>query len=62
MTTCNDSYMNTNTAAAQLEVKFTAKRACYWNAGNRRWQGIGRDKATVLIALGQAVDITGRCI
>lgn len=45
-----------------LEVRFTAKRASYWNSGNRRWQAIGRDKAQALIALGQAVDITGKCI
>jgi hypothetical protein len=41
----------------KLEVRFTAKRALYWNTGNRRWQGIGRDKATALIALGQAVEL-----
>jgi hypothetical protein len=46
--------MNTNQV---LEVRFTAKRALYWNTGNRRWQGIGRDKATVLIATGQAVEL-----
>lgn len=40
-----------------LEVRFTAKRALYWNTGNMRWQGIGRDKAAELIALGQAVEL-----
>ena len=40
-----------------IEVRFTAKRALYWNAGNGRWQGIGRDKARDLIALGQAVEL-----
>lgn len=47
-----------NTTTAPIEIKFTAKRACYWNNGNMRWQAIGRDKATALVALGQAVDIT----
>jgi hypothetical protein len=51
--------MNTN---QQLEVRFTAKRASYWNTGNQRWQSMGRDKALALVALGQAVDITGRSI
>lgn len=51
--------MNSN---QPLEVRFTAKRASYWNAGNARWQGIARDKAAALVALGQAVDITGRSI
>ncbi|HKY58327.1 MAG TPA: hypothetical protein VJL80_09840 [Aeromicrobium sp.] len=41
-----------------LEVRFTAKRALYWNGGNRRWQSIGRDKARALIALGQAIELT----
>lgn len=50
---CNDSYMSTQT----LEVRFTAKRALYWNGPNARWQGIARDKATALIALGQAVEL-----
>lgn len=50
--------MNTNTNTAPTEVKFTAKRAQYWNAGNMRWQGIARDKATALVALGLAVDLT----
>lgn len=59
MTPCHDSYMNSN---QPLEVRFTAKRASYWNTGNRRWQAIGRDKAAALVALGQAVDITGQCI
>lgn len=45
--------MTTNT----LEVRFTAKRALYWNTGNRRWQGIARDKAVAMIALGQAVEL-----
>lgn len=44
------------------EVRFTAKRASYWNSGNRRWQAIGRDKATAMVALGQAVDVTGEAI
>lgn len=47
-------YMNSNQI---LEVRFTAKRALYWNTGNMRWQGIGRDKAAELIALGQAVEL-----
>jgi hypothetical protein len=46
--------MNTNQV---LEVRFTAKRALYWNGANRRWQTIGRDKATALIALGQAIEL-----
>lgn len=46
--------MNTNTVT---EVRFTAKRALYWNTGNRRWQGIARDEAQALIALGQAVEL-----
>lgn len=45
-----------------LEVRFTAKRASAWNNGNHRWVAIGRDKALELVALGQAVDITGRSI
>ena len=52
----------TTTTTAPLEVRFTAKRASYWNTGNRRWQGIARDKATAMVALGTAVDITGKCI
>lgn len=51
--------MNSN---QKLEVRFTAKRASYWNTGNMRWQAMGRDKAQALVALGQAVDITGRSI
>jgi hypothetical protein len=51
--------MNSNQVT---EVRFTAKRASYWNTGNMRWQAIGRDKARELVALGQAVDITGRSI
>lgn len=46
--------MNTN---QPLEVRFTAKRALYWNGGNKRWAGIARDKAQALIALGQAVEL-----
>lgn len=46
--------MNTNTVT---EVRFTAKRALYWNKGNLRWQAIGRDKAAALIARGQAVEV-----
>lgn len=45
------------TTTAPIEVRFTAKRALYWNGGNRRWIGIGRDKARALIALGQAVEL-----
>lgn len=44
------------------EVRFTAKRASYWNTGNMRWQTMGRDKAQALVALGLAVDLTGRSI
>lgn len=55
MTSCNDSYMTTQTIT---EVKFTATRAQYWNNGNHRWQNIGRDKAIALVATGQAVDLT----
>lgn len=44
------------------EVRFTAKRASYWNNGNRRWQAISRETAKMLVATGQAQDITGRCI
>jgi hypothetical protein len=40
-----------------LEVRFTAKRACYWNGGIGRWITISRDRATALIALGQAVEL-----
>lgn len=47
--------MNSNEAT---EVRFTAKRAVYWNTGNQRWQAINRDKATALVALGQATDLT----
>lgn len=59
LTPCNDSYMNSNQL---LEVRFTAKRASYWNNGNCRWVAIGRDKARALVALGQAVDITETAI
>ncbi len=45
--------MTTNT----IEIRFTAKRALYWNTGNRRWQGIARDEAQALIATGQAVEL-----
>ncbi|GHJ59116.1 hypothetical protein NOK12_16340 [Nocardioides sp. OK12] len=51
--------MNTNQT---IEIKFTAKRASYWNNGNMRWTAIARDKARELIALGQAVDITATAI
>lgn len=46
--------MNTNQIT---EVRFTAKRACYWNTGNRRWQAIARDTASAMIALGAAVEL-----
>ena len=46
--------MNSNEAT---EIRFTAKRAAYWNTGNQRWQAIGRDKAEALIATGQAVEL-----
>lgn len=59
MTPCNDSHMNTNTIT---EVRFTARRASYWNTGNMRWQAIARDKAEALVALGQATDLTGRSL
>lgn len=41
----------------QIEVRFTAKRASYWNNGNMRWQAIGADKAREMIATGQAVQV-----
>lgn len=41
-----------------LAVRFTAKRASYWNHANKRWQAIGRDRATLLIATGQAEEIS----
>jgi len=44
--------MNTNRVA---EVRFTAKRACIWRG--QRWITISRDKATAMIALGQAVEL-----
>lgn len=50
---CNDSYMSTQT----LEVRFTAKRACYWDNASHRWITFGRDKAQELIALGQAIEL-----
>lgn len=59
LTPCEDSYMNSN---QPTEIKFTAKRASYWNNGNMRWTAISRDKARELIALGQAVDITATAI
>jgi hypothetical protein len=43
--------MNTTTAQV-TEIRFTAKRACVWSAGNGRWVTIGREKAQALIALG----------
>jgi hypothetical protein len=46
--------MNSNQV---LEVRFTAKRAAFWNTGNQRWTTISRDKAQALIALGQAVEL-----
>lgn len=46
--------MNT---AKVFEVRFTAKRALYWNGDCHRWIAIGRDKARGLIALGQAVEL-----
>ncbi len=55
LTMCEDSYMNTNQVS---EVRFTAKRAVYWNNGNRRWQGIARDTAMLLVQSGRAVDLT----
>lgn len=48
-------YMNTNEIT---EIRFTAKRACYWNGRCGRWITISRDKATALIATGQAVELT----
>jgi len=44
--------MNSNQIA---EVRFTAKRACIWSG--QRWTTISRDKATEMIALGQAVEL-----
>lgn len=41
----------------QTEIRFTAKRASYWNNGNMRWQSIAADRAREMIALGQAVEI-----
>ena len=40
-----------------LEVRFTAKRALYWNTGSNRWIGMSADKARDLIALGQAIEL-----
>lgn len=40
------------------EVRFTAKRASYWNNGNQRWQAISTDKAREMISTGQAVEVT----
>lgn len=54
LTPCEDLHMSSN---QPLEVRFTAKRALYWNGANRRWQGIARDKATAMIALGEAVEL-----
>lgn len=54
--------MTTNTTAQVIEVRFTAKRASQWNNGLRRWMPISRDEATVLVAMGLAVDITDDCI
>lgn len=51
--------MNTNEV---IEVRFTAKRASRWCNGNHRWITIGREKAETMVALGQAVDLTGRSI
>jgi ribosomal 50S subunit-recycling heat shock protein len=47
-----DYYMNSNRVH---EVRFTAKRACIWKG--QRWITISRDKATAMIALGQAVEL-----
>jgi hypothetical protein len=41
----------------KTEIRFTAKRALYWNTGNRRWQTIARDTAEAMLASGQAVEL-----
>jgi len=46
--------MNSN---QKLEVRFTAKRALYWNTGNGRWVTINRDKAAAMVATGEAVEL-----
>lgn len=40
-----------------IEIRFTAKRALYWNNGTGRWISIARDKAQLLIDTGQAVEL-----
>lgn len=49
--------MSTAATTAPIAVRFTEKRASYWNGGNRRWQAIGRDKARAMIATGQAEEL-----
>lgn len=39
------------------EIRFTAKRASYWNTGNMRWQAISRETAQALLATGQAIEL-----
>jgi hypothetical protein len=40
-----------------LEVRFTAKRACYWNGRVGRWITISRETAQAAITIGQAVEL-----
>ena len=42
---------------APHEVRFTAKRACIWNGINRRWYTISQDKARLMIATGEAIEL-----
>lgn len=51
----DERYVIHMTTTQILEVRFTAKRALYWTG--IRWNGIARDKARDLIALGQAVEL-----
>ena len=39
------------------EIRFTAKRACYWNGRVGRWITISREKAVAMIATGQAIEL-----
>lgn len=51
MTRRNVLYMETTTAA-NIEVRFTAKRACRWDGKVGRWITISQETARELIALG----------
>lgn len=39
------------------EVRFTAKRACFWDPTMMRWRTFGKERAQMLIATGQAVEL-----